>query len=166
MVPPSCLGDSPRPLFVTLLMLGYLLSFMRVSNKNQVRLLFHSFVHSVDTPCRSPSSAEFWREYCGCTQLFCSNRRSGCNVGNTPIRCHKGFFAFHLAAYCSSTKIKIQTKIQVRQEERYHGFLRTAKTVWKVCGTTFKCHRFVNHPLSNVVSPVSLTVLHSGFPVR
>ena len=139
---------------------------MRILNKNQVGLPFDQFIRSVDIPRRSLGATKLWRELCSCAQLFSRSRRSRRNVGNTPIRCHKGFFAFHLAAYCSSTKIKIQTKIQVRQEERYHGFLRTAKTVWKVCGTTFKCHRFVNHPLSNVVSPVSLTVLHSGFPVR
>jgi len=30
----------------------------------------------------------------------------------------------------------IKTKIQVRQEERYHGFLRTVKTVWKQRGVS------------------------------
>jgi len=27
----------------------------------------------------------------------------------------------------------IQTKVQVRTEERYHGFLRTIRTIWNVC---------------------------------
>ena len=62
--------------------------------------------------------------------------------------------------------MQFQTKIQVRQEERYHGFLTTVRTVWKVCGTTFQCIHFVDRLLSNVVSPVFSTVLHSGSPAR
>jgi len=96
LAPPSCLGDSPRPLSATLLMPVYLSSFMRISNKSQVRLPFHPFTHSVDTPYRSLSAAEFWREHCGCAQLFCGNCRSDCNTGNTSIRCHKGFSTFRL----------------------------------------------------------------------
>lgn len=63
--PLSCSGDSPRLHFATLLMPGYLLSFMRVSNRNQVRLPFDTFFRSVDLPCRSLGAAELWCEHCG-----------------------------------------------------------------------------------------------------
>ena len=62
--------------------------------------------------------------------------------------------------------IKFQTKIQVRQEERYHGFLRTVKTVWKVCNTAYEYSDFIDNLPSNVVSPVSSTVHRSGSPVK
>ena len=40
-----------------------------------------------------------------------------------------------------SLKSLLQTKVQVRTEERYHGFFRTIGTVWKVCIVDhFRCH--------------------------
>ena len=62
--------------------------------------------------------------------------------------------------------IRSQTKIQVRQEERYHSFLRTVKTVWKVRGTAYDCYHFINNLLSDVVYPASSTVHRSGSPAR
>ena len=61
--------------------------------------------------------------------------------------------------------IQTQTKIQVRQEERYRGFLRTVSTVWKVCNVLL-CGHSIDHVLSNAVPPVSSTVFRSGSPDR
>jgi solute carrier family 25, member 38 len=92
-------------------------------------------VHTFYTPCRSFSTPEFWRESCGCAQLLGRGRRGHCNYGDASIRCHKGLFHVPQLHFAKAL-ISPQTKIQVHTEERYHGFLNTVRTIWKVCSTT------------------------------
>lgn len=100
--PLRCLGGSPRPLFVTPLTLGFLSFFMRISNKKQVRPPFYPSIFFIHIPSRSFSVTDFRCAVRSCAQLFSSERRSRCNVGNTPLRRHKGCFKPYLVALCSN----------------------------------------------------------------
>ena len=81
-----------------------------------------------------PHSTQIERRGDGDTRVVRCFRRCYCYTGYTSIRRHQGwlFLTTFLLIWWRFWILFFKTKVQVRSEVRYHGFLRTIYTIWTV----------------------------------